>query len=329
MRPRRTMRTIFLAVIAASASLMLVAVVVFHLTLKISWIDSVYFVVTTVTTVGYGDHSLARAPAGVKLFGCFVMLSGAAMLAAGFGLMTDYLLKVNLEEMLSPWRRRMKGHVVVCGLSNVGIRIVEHLVRVGWKVIAVAAEEEDRFVEEARKLKMPVVLGDIRQRSTLEKAHISEAVAVVAADDDDLVNLEIGLNAREANPDIRVVLRMFDQALADKVRGGFAINAAMSTSALAAPAFAMAAIDPQVVGSYYIGDQLLLIVEIEVAPGSPLAGGSTAELGRENLSILCHTPAAGGERVWHPSQPIALQVGDRLTLTAGYEAYGRIKELCA
>ncbi|MEQ8787568.1 MAG: NAD-binding protein [Pirellulaceae bacterium] len=324
------MRTVFVGVIVACSLLMLLGVVVFHVALEISWIDAIYFVISTVTTVGYGDYSLKDAAPAVKLFGCFLMLSGAAMLAAGFGLLTDYLLKVNLAEIFSPWRRRMKNHVVVCGLSNVGLRIVEHLVRLGHATIVIADDDENRFVEDVHRLKVPVVFGDIRQRSVLEKANIADALAVVAAEDDDLVNLEVGLNARESNPDIRVVLRMFDQGLADKVRGGFAINTAMSTSALAAPAFAMAAVDPQVVGSFSIDGKLMLIVEIEVAAGSRLEGGNTGEVYREeNLSILCHQCAASGEKSWHPARSIALNVGDRLTVTAAHEVYGRIKELNA
>ena len=322
------MRTLFSLIIAVSATLMITGVIVFRYALDLPWIDAFYFMTSTVTTVGYGDITLKEAEPPVKLFGSFLMLSFPAMMAAIIGLMVDYLLKVNLEEVLAPWRRRMKGHVVVCGLSNVGIRIVEHLVGLGQQVIAIEPVEDSRFVEQARKLKVPVILGDIRRPAVLEKAHIADAAAVVAAGDDDLVNLEVGLNAREVNDDIRVVLRVFDHNLADKIRSAFSINTAFSTSALAAPAFAMAALDPEVVGSYYIGDQLMLIVEMAVATDSHLDGHDTSEVYHdENLSILCHESGGTGQRTWHPADAIPLKAGDKLTVTAAYDVYGRIKEL--
>ena len=47
-------------------------------------------------------------------------------------------------------------------------------------------------------------------------------------------NLDIALQARELNPGIKVVLRMFDPDLARRVESGFGIHTAFSTSALAA-----------------------------------------------------------------------------------------------
>ncbi len=61
------------------------------------------------------------------------------------------------------------------------------------------------------------------------------------ATDDQLANLEIALDAREINPGIKVVMRMFDVEFARKVEKGFGIHTAFSCSALTAPIFAAAA----------------------------------------------------------------------------------------
>ncbi len=312
----------------AGAVLILFSVGVFRYALEISWVDAFYFTVTTVTTVGYGDITLHDAPWWLKLYGAGLMIAGTLVVAAGFGLVTDALVRANLEEYFTPWRRRMKDHIVVCGLGNLGMRVVEHLHRTGAQIVVVEIDGQSRFLDDARRLKAAVIIGDMQRDHTLQQAGIENAKALILASDNDLANLDAGLHARDKNPGIRVVMRMFDQSLASKIRDGFAINTAMSTSGLAAPAFAMAALDPAVTGSYAIGDVMMLIVEMKVAAGSPLDQSNTAEVyANENLSILCHESAATGEQSWHPAQPIDLAAGDTITVTAAYEVYDRIKEL--
>src|SRR4029077_4901893 len=132
----------------------------------------------------------------------------------------------------------------------------------------------------------------------LERANVREARSIIVATDDDLVNLEVALNAREARPDIRVVLRVFDHSLAAKIRSGFGIKTTFSTSALAAPAFAMAAVDPAVVGSFYVGEDLVLILQLTVGAGAELDGLTVDEIGkRGGVAVLCHDPAAGERRL--------------------------------
>jgi Trk K+ transport system NAD-binding subunit len=130
-----------------------------------------------------------------------------------------------------------------------------------------------------------------------------------------LANLECALNAREIRPDLRIVLRMFDQGLASKICSGFLIDAAFSTSALAAPALAMAAVDPAVMGSFLVGDDVMLTLEIEVARGSALDGMSTADLeNRGRYSLLARSDGSSGERDLHPSGAVTFAAGDTLVI---------------
>lgn len=117
------MRKLFLVVTAVAAVLALAGTAVFHFGHGLSWLDSVYFVVTTMSTVGYGDISLGKAAPPLKVFGMFLMVAGPAAMAATFGLITDLLLRTRLRDMLGQRRRKaMRDHIVLCGLGNVGIR---------------------------------------------------------------------------------------------------------------------------------------------------------------------------------------------------------------
>lgn len=321
------MRKTFLTIVVLSLLMMSIAVVVFHTALGLGWVDSLYFVVTTMTTTGYGDISLAKESTGIKLFGVMLMLTSAALMTATLGMVTDYLLHARLENFFGRRRSRMKNHIVLCGLGHVGIRVLEQLRQWGQDVVVIEREESGRFVEEARRLGVEIVHGDVSTPSVLEQVNIKEARSIIAATDNDLANLEIALSARNIRPEIRVVLRMFDANLASKIRSGFGIKTTFSTSALAAPAFAMAAVDPSVVGSFYVGEELMLIVQIEITDGSALTGrtiGGLAEYG--GMSALCFQPAKSGQRQMHPPADTKLAAGDTLTLSAVPEVCKRIGE---
>ena len=130
--------------------------------------------------------------------------------------------------------------------------------------------EKGRFEDEAKDLGAVVFHGDIRSEATLKRAGVQRARCIIAASDDDLANIQAALQARELNPAIRVVLRLFDQDLAARFQSGFNISTAFSTSYLAAPAFAMSALDDSVVGSFYVGNKPMLTVRILVKEGTQL-----------------------------------------------------------
>lgn len=232
----------FLCVFGAS-------VCVFHKWFDLSLADAVYFTVTVMTTTGFGDISLLGAPAPLKIYGAFVMLAGAAILATLYAVIADLVLSSRLEQMLGRRPHRMRNHVIVVGLGNVGYRVVEALARMDERVIAIELCPEGRFVEDVRR-DASVVIGDARRERSLLAANVSRAKCIAVLTDEDLLNLEIGLLAREMNPDIRVVLRTYDRDLAAKFRNALQIDCVLSTSELAAPAFADAILDTEVIGSF-------------------------------------------------------------------------------
>ena len=115
----------------------LVSIGVYHWALDLPLVDAFYFVVTTITTVGYGDYNLKDASPGMKLYGSFLMLCGAAIVAALFSIFADVLLSTRLRDVLARGRALAREHIIVVGLGNLGYRIVEDLVRRGETVVAV------------------------------------------------------------------------------------------------------------------------------------------------------------------------------------------------
>lgn len=210
----------------------------------------------------------------------FWLTPGVGALLIGKGLLEVGASLFDLSARRALWVRivseQMRDHIVVCGLGHVGYRVVEELHRLGEPIVALERRETDSFVEEVRDLGIAVHLGDARRDGLLLATGIARARAVVCATNDDMVNVEIALDAKRMNPDIRVVMRMFDQRLARKVGGALELDESFSTSALAAPLIAIQASHPGVLSAYRLGERIRVTAEVSV--GRKGAGKRVSEL---------------------------------------------------
>lgn len=216
-----------------------------------------------------------------------------------------------------------KGHVVVCGAGRVGYRVVAQLRALGKDVVVVEKREEATFVAVLRDEQVPLLIDDIRSPQCLPRTNVNKAAAIVCATDDDLANLNIALDARRMNPDIRVVIRLFDDDLVAKVRDTFKAEA-LSSSSLAAPAMALAALDPRIVHSFRIGTHLMVVSVFEARDGLP---GMTVSEVRDRFGGLTLSMRRRGSReeFLHPNGSTRIEVGDALTLQAEYKDYRHLR----
>jgi Trk K+ transport system NAD-binding subunit len=228
------------------------------------------------------------------------------------------------------WQRMiaetMENHIVVCGLGNVGVRVVQHLRRFNEDVVVIEKNPESRFVSEVAGYSVPVLYGDVRDYNMLEQARVGKARALIAVTDDDLANLEAALTARELKADIRVVIRMFDQKLAKKVEKSLGIQGAYSSSARSARVFAQAAINGNILDSFEFGGTVINAIQIVVADGSKLAGETVDHLRKQyDVTVLCQEKN-DGSMDWNPEPTSVLAVGDKLLVMTDSEGYHRIEQ---
>jgi Trk K+ transport system NAD-binding subunit len=231
------LRALFLTITA----LTIISVFVFRFGMNLAIEDALYFVVTTVTTTGYGDITPKDSALWLKLYGCMLMVLGSAALATLYSVITDYIVTARLQQLVGRQQVPSEGHVVLAGLGDVGYRTVEELLNMGARVVVVDLDSENRHVATLRS-KVPVILGDAREPETLARAGVERANSLIAASGDDAVNLSICLAAGTMHPKMRRVLRVFDAGFASKIQGMLEIDAAMSASRIAAPSFVSASL---------------------------------------------------------------------------------------
>ena len=214
---------------------------------------------------------------------------------------------------------------LVVGFGRLGYRAFGLLRRLGEPVVVIERDTQNQFLEDVRRDGSPVVIGDARDESMLEQAHIATARSVILATNDDLANLEIALDARRLHPGIRVVVRMFDQNMADKIRTSFNIHIAMSQAEMSAPAFATVAIDPSIVNSFMIDDQLVIMQRWVVNEKGPLCGKTVGDVLTKYGFGVVKQKSTEDKVSLFPSSDTLLEAGDRLVVQGPFQALAKLR----
>lgn len=151
--------------------------------------------------------------------GDYGVFAGVAMLLSVLftGMFTaglvDMLLGPRLIGLFGMRALPRAGHVVVVGLGQVGLRLCRYLQTLGIPVVGVERDPEARWVEVARNLGIPVVIGHGGDRAVLERVRIKHAVALAAVGSADLDNISVAVSARGVAPETRIVLRAGEHEL--------------------------------------------------------------------------------------------------------------------
>ena len=233
----------------------------------------------------------------------------------------------------------VNGHIVLVGLGMVGTRVLARLHAGGHQVVAIERDPRARGVALARQLGVPLVLDDAGAPGVLDLARVKQSSSLLVLTRDDGQNLDIVMAVREANPAVRVVMRLYDDAFAATVqrtlRASYpdALTRSRSVSALAAPSFAAAMMGRHVLGVMPVERGSLLFTCVDVAGHAELEGRSVHEAFRENEWRVLAVGAARGplpepaavdgtdglgvdrtEFDWRPAEGRVLRAGDRVVL---------------
>jgi Trk K+ transport system NAD-binding subunit len=321
----------FYPALAGAATLLVTSMIVLHYNYqrpRMSWIDALYFTVETITTTGYGDFSFGHQVIWLRLFAAMLMFSGATTIALLVAFIADVLLSQRFVIAAArPRVRHLRNHVIVVGLSELGIRVVTDLVNTGHDVAVIERDEENRFVSMAHELDVPVIFGDATLLQTLESARVDRARAVAVVTRDDMINIETGIILSEMlgprvlpkvnrRAEVPLVLRVYDRALGFAVAQRFGFDNVRSTVELAAPWFIGAASGLEVLGTFSVGQSSFTVGAMRVAPGSDLDGLQMTELSTQ-IRVIAFTPQDAPVEL-RPRRDDRLRGGDTVYLVGPY-----------
>jgi Trk K+ transport system NAD-binding subunit len=159
---------------------------------------------------------------------------------------------------------------------------------------------------------VPVIEGDGSRELILENAKIRRARSIILCTQNDSLNLQMALKARNLKPDIEVVIRIFDDDFAASLQRQFGFRA-LSATGMAAPIFASSAANMDITAPITIEGQPNSLARLRISNHSRLDKLTLGEIeDRFNVSVvfLCHN----GQSDPHPSAHLRAAAGDTLAV---------------
>ena len=171
-------------------------------------IDSIYYSIITMATVGYGDYT---PHTGIqKIFATTLALSGVALLAYVFNIMLT-----SFQEKMSEYSKgakKMKAiedmddYYIICGLGRVGKVVFDELKKRKQNIIVIEKDEEicENIEEGDNIVKFH---KDASEDNIISRLAGEKCNSVIVSTGDDVNNLFIVWTIRENNPDAWIVTR--------------------------------------------------------------------------------------------------------------------------
>ncbi|MGK7921668.1 MAG: TrkA family potassium uptake protein [Trichodesmium sp.] len=205
----------------------------------------------------------------------------------------------------------MKPRIIVCGLGRTGYKIFRLLRQQGATVVGIS----DRPL---RGEASEIIVGNFRSASTLLAAGIQSAHTLVLAGKDESVNLAVLMLARILNPKIRIINRLFNTSLGDRLDHTLTDHTTMSVSALAAPVFAFAALGNHAIGQLSLYNQTWPMHEELIDQNHRWKGWKLSKLWDDrNLMLIYYIPVDDPiDLVSAVVKGRQLKVGDRLIIAS-------------
>lgn len=244
----------------------------------------------------------------------------------GLGAVADSVIRLaflmfSRKQNQPEWNRMLaslcRNHVVVVGVGRLGYEVIRELLDLREAVVAVEAASDAPLLTPLYDRKIPVIQGNARLGTILDQAGVTTAKAIIVTTSDDLTNLDVALTARDLNPKLRIVVRLFDETLASKVAGPFLMEV-ISTTQVAAPAFIAAATGRKVYQGFHLSGQFVHLTDITVCEGGKLVGLTVDDLqSKMRVNVVMHQGKSGVNV--NPGGHIVLEEGDTILVIAPME----------
>ncbi|MBW4659009.1 MAG: NAD-binding protein [Drouetiella hepatica Uher 2000/2452] len=298
---------------------------------------------------GYGDifgglsDPALQVPPLVQLYCLVVTIASLASVLGVLGLITDSLLSSRFDFLRKRPRLPKQNHVVLVGYGRVGQRVAALLKEFRQPVVAITETLEPTV----SPTQIPLLVGN--PVTELAKVNLANAKSVIVLTEDQMLNLEVALMARDAaqqiNRDVQLVVRTYDQRFSDNLSNLLPDAKALAAYGLSAEAFAGAAFGENILGLFRLNEQTILVTEYTIAQGDSLVGQLLAQVSYGYGVVPIFQQRASQQRASQqrasqhktnqvesdptdslmPPDDRRLQVGDRLILLASINGLRRIE----
>lgn len=252
----------------------------------------------------------------LQAFFFLLPLFGVGLLAQG---LADFgILFFNRRARGKEWQMAvastMNNHIVLVGLGHLGYRVILKLRDLEQDVVVVEVSPKIELSNAIQKLDVPIIHDDATREDVLRSAGVGRARTIMLCTQNDSLNLEVALKARNLNPDIEVVVRIFDDDFAASLQKQFGFRA-LSATGMAAPIFAANAADIDITPPISIEGRPHVLARFAVSKNSILCKMTVQEIEEKfhaSLILLQHE----GRTHFHPDGKMSITSGDSISVFA-------------
>ncbi|MBU4318948.1 MAG: potassium channel protein [Proteobacteria bacterium] len=300
-----------------------------------NFIDAFYMAVITVTTVGFKEVHEISTPG--RIFTVFFVFSGVGFSLYVAGAFVQFLVEGNIRSIMGRRRLdknidRLKDHYIICGYGRIGRVLCRNLIK-RKPVGIVAIESDPSKIPELDEDKLLYIFGNASDESTLIKAGIQRAKALVAVLATDVDNVFLVLTARQLAPQIHIVARASYAGAESKLKAAGA-NSVESPYELGARSMAQRIIRPTVTNfldlvAYSHSRKDIQMEEIPVNKKSKLVNVMLKDSGIRQLFnlIIIAIKKPDGSMKFNPSFESIIHEGDTLIAVGEDDNLKKLEEI--
>lgn len=260
----------------------------------------------------------------LQLFYFFIPVIGIGIMAQGlanFGVML-FNRRARGKEWEMAVASTFSRHVILIGLGHLGYRVVKYLHDLGQDVVVIELQPKAELAALVKNMGIPVIIDDGSKEDVQEAANIRNARAVILCTQNDSLNLQMALKSRSLNPDVDIIIRIFDNDFAVALQKQFGFRA-ISATGLAAPIFAAVAAEVDITPPITVESRPHSVARFKVSEKSWIAGNSVLtveEHFRVSIILINHDH----QPIYHPSAETKIQSGDELAVFGGSDQINQI-----
>lgn len=148
-------------------------------TFKERWFNALYWVMTTIATVGYGDFYPTTVPG--KAFAIFLFVFGIGLLSLVIGKVIDFFVEIHRKRRAGQLKYHGKRHIILINWSKKAQLAVEEILSTDEELEIVIIDESDKHPYDHNNVHF--VSGDPTSVETLENAAVRQARAAIIFSD--------------------------------------------------------------------------------------------------------------------------------------------------
>jgi voltage-gated potassium channel len=276
------------------------------------YFTSLYWLVTTITTVGYGD--LVPITTAGRVLALVIMLLGIISVSLVISQITSRIVSLKLGSMFGVTRTRKKIDCILCDWNPISQAAYRDIKRPGVEIVVI---DKQNRPELAKARDVHFIAGNPTNPDILKRANIKNAKSIVLAmeqDSDVLLAIHV---IRELNPWINIVAKINNHEHI-KIAESAGADQVVSPPSIGGRLLSMVADEPSVVDwvlKATSGEKGIRLIEYNVAKDSVFVDKTIADVRKEfgdKAKIIGVDTAEGLEKI--PGDELKIEPGNKLIM---------------